>query len=98
MTAIHWTDPHILPNPDGNGFIGYDEAGLEHCRHMNAADVRKELVAYSIHLNQEEEIKMLKAELSRKNQVLGFIKGGGYTFNKMRIAAGDVLAEFNTHT
>lgn len=40
-------------------------------------------------------VESLKKELERKNQVLGFIKGGGYTFNKMKQAAADVLAEFN---
>ena len=40
----HWTDTHILQ--DGDEWVAYDEAGLEHSRHPSKEDARDALEAY----------------------------------------------------
>ena len=47
----HWTDSHIIYEESTGFYIGYDEAGLQHCCSKNKEDVVLELEKYTLILN-----------------------------------------------
>lgn len=65
--AKHWTDEHIIKQ--GDEYVGYDEAGLEYCRHSQRDAVKHSLILYDGHeancynAERTERLKAIKSEL-----------------------------------
>ena len=48
----HWTDDHIIWSFDEMMYIAYDEAGLEHSKHLTKNDARDALINYEKELDK----------------------------------------------
>lgn len=47
----HWTDRHIKYDKKRDMWVGYDEAGLEHCSSIDREWVKNGLIHYAANLD-----------------------------------------------